>query len=70
MNDTEFALFLARLNTAVLGWEAQLRSVDVKSQGLDADDRGELERSYSLCLQSLGSTREEIQKLSEKQTLT
>jgi hypothetical protein len=69
MNNSEFALFLARLNTAVLGWEAQLKDVDVKSLGLDADDRGELERSYSLCLQSLNSTHEEIQKLSEKQTL-
>jgi hypothetical protein len=69
MNNSEFTLFLARLNTAVLGWEAQLRSVDVKSLGLDSDDRGELEKGYSLCLQSLASTREEIQKLSEKQTL-
>ena len=69
MNSSEFALFLARLDTAALRWEAQLKNVDVKSLGLDSADRGELERSYSLCLQSLDNTREEIQKLSQKQTL-
>jgi hypothetical protein len=69
MNNTELAQFLARLDTAALRWEAQLKNVDVKSLGLDSDDRAELERSYSLCLQSLDNTREEIQTLSQKQTL-
>lgn len=69
MNNSEFALFLARLDTAALRWEALLKNVNVKSLGLDSDDSGELERSYSLCLQSLDNTREEIQELSQKQTL-
>jgi hypothetical protein len=69
MNNAEFALFLARLDTDALRWKAQLRNVDMNSLGLDSDDSGELERSYSLCLQSLDNTREEIQKLSQKQTL-
>jgi hypothetical protein len=69
MNDTEFALFLAHLDGAALQWEAQLRSMDVKSLGLGRQDTGELEEGYSRCLQSLGDAREEIQKLSRKQTL-
>src|ERR1700680_2976523 len=69
MNNSEFALFLAHLDTAALQWEAQLRSVDVKSLGLAREDAGELGASYNLCLQSLDDTRKEIQELSEKQTL-
>jgi hypothetical protein len=69
MNNSEFALFLARLDTAALRWKALLKNVDVKSLGLNSDDSGETERSYSLCLQSLDNMREEIQKLSQKQTL-
>ncbi len=69
MNNGEFALFLARLDTAALRWEVQLKNVDVKSLGLVSDDGTELERSESLCLQSLDNTREEIQELSQKQTL-
>lgn len=70
MNNSEFALFLTRLDTAVLRWEAQLKSVDVKSLGLASQDSEGLEKSYSLCLQSLDNTREEVQKLSQKQTLS
>jgi hypothetical protein len=69
MNDGEFALFLARLDAATLQWEAQLKSVDLKSLGLAPQDAGELEGSYRVCLQSLEDTRAEIQKLSQKQTL-
>jgi hypothetical protein len=69
MNNSEFALFLARLDTAAIRWEAQLKSVDVKSLSLDSHDSVELGRRYSLCLQSLDNTREEIQRLSQKQTL-
>lgn len=69
MNNGEFALFLARLDTAALRWEVQLKNVDVKSLGLVSDDGTELERSENLCLQSLDNTREEIQELSQKQTL-
>lgn len=69
MNNSEFELFLARLDAASRQWEVQLKNVDVKSLGLDSHDSGELGRSYTQCLQSVDNTREEIQKLSQKQTL-
>jgi hypothetical protein len=69
MNNTEFALFLKRLDVGVTQWKAQLRNVDVKSLGLDNRESMELKRSYTLCLQALDNTHEEIQKLAQKQTL-
>jgi hypothetical protein len=41
----------------------------VKSLSPDLQAKQELQRSHSQCLQSLDNTRDEIQKLSEKQTL-
>lgn len=69
MNDDEFALFLKQLDKSVLRWEEQIKDVDVSSMHLDSQDGEELERSYDLSLQCLENTREEIQKLSLKQTL-
>jgi hypothetical protein len=46
-----------------------MKKMDVKSLSLDLQEKQELERSYSRCLQSLDDTRDEIQKLSQKQTL-
>jgi|SRR5712692_2460351 len=69
LNSGEFALFLRKLDTGVLAWKAQLKSHDVKSLGLDVQESEELEKSYNLCLQSLDNTREEIEKLLQKQTL-
>jgi len=69
MNDREFAAFLVRLDSDLLRSEQQLEKMDVKSLSLDAQDKLDLERSYSQCLQSLRDTRVEIQKLSQKQTL-
>jgi hypothetical protein len=69
MNDSEFAIFLQRLDTDVLRSQAQLKKMDMKSLNLGLQEREELERSYDRCLQSLDNTREEIQKLSQKQTL-
>ncbi len=69
MNNGEFALFLRRLDMGASHWKAQLRSVDVKSLRLEHHESEELQRSYGLCLQSIDNTREEIQKLSQKQTL-
>jgi hypothetical protein len=69
MNDSEFAIFLQRLDTDVLRSQAQLKKMNVKSLNLGLQERQELERSYDRCLQSLDNTREEIQKLSLKQTL-
>jgi len=69
MNDSEFAIFLKRLDTDVLRSQAQLKKMDVKSLNVGLQEREELARSYNRCLQSLDNTREEIQKLSQKQTL-
>jgi len=69
MNNREFALFLKRLDAGVLRWQTQLRTVDTKSLRFDPEDRIELERSYRSCVESVRNTREEIQKLSQKQTL-
>jgi hypothetical protein len=69
MNNSEFAIFLKRLDLGVIQWKTQLRNVDLKSLGLDHRESKELNRSYNLCLQALDNTREEIQKLSQKQTL-
>lgn len=69
MSDSEFVLFLRQLDTAVLQWQAQLKNMDVKSVDLDPQDGKELQRSHDLCLRSLQNTREEVQTLTEKQTL-
>jgi len=69
MNDGEFAIFLKRLDTDVLRSQAQLKKMDMKSLNLGVQENEELARSYTRCLQSLDNTREEIQKLSQKQTL-
>lgn len=69
MNDREFANFLERLDADLLRSELQLKKMDVKSLSLDLQEKQDLERSYSQCLQSLDNTRDEIQKLSQKQTL-
>jgi hypothetical protein len=69
MNDSEFAIFLQRLDTDVLRAQAQLKKMDVKSLNLGVQENEELARSYNRCLQSLDNAREEIQKLSLKQTL-
>ena len=69
MNDSEFTTFLRRLDTAMLRSQLKLRSMDVKSLSLDVQQREELESSYNRCLESLDNAREEIQKLTQKQTL-
>jgi hypothetical protein len=69
MNDREFSAFLVRLDSDLVRSEQQLKKMDVISLSLDAQDKRDLERSYSQCLQSLDDTRDEIQKLSQKQTL-
>ena len=69
MNDREFSTFLQRLDTELQRSQSQLKKMDVKSLTQDAQERNELETGYNRCLQSLDSTREEIQKLSQKQTL-
>jgi hypothetical protein len=69
MNDREFSAFLVHLDSDLVRSQQQLKKMDVKSLSLDAQDKRDLERSYSQCLQSLDDTRDEIQKLSQKQTL-
>jgi len=69
MNDGEFAVFLKRLDTDVARSQVQLKKMDVKSLSVGLQESDELERSYNRCLQTLDNAREEIQKLSQKQTL-
>src|SRR5260221_10999139 len=69
MNDSEFAMFLGRLDAGMLRSQVQLKKMDVQSLHLDVQDRQELVRSHERCLQSLDNSREEIQKLLQKQTL-
>jgi hypothetical protein len=69
MNDGEFAIFLKRLDKDVARSQVQLKKMDVKSTGVGLQESDELERSYNRCLQTLDNAREEIQKLSQKQTL-
>jgi hypothetical protein len=69
MNDGEFAAFLDHLDKDMLRSQTQLKQMNVKSLSLDLQEREELGRSYDRCLQSLDNAREEIQKLSQKQTL-
>src|ERR1700730_16304788 len=69
MNDREFATFLGRLDSDLLRSKLQMQKMDVKSLSLDLQEKQDLERSYGQCLQSLDNTRDEIQKLSQKQTL-
>jgi len=69
MNDREFTTFLGRLDSDLLRSQLQLKKMDVKSLSLDVQEKQDLERSYTQCLQSLDNTRDEIQKLSQKQTL-
>ena len=69
MNDSEFATFLGRLDSAMLHSQLQLKKMDVQSLSLDVQETAELERSHERCLQSLENAREEIQKLLQRQTL-
>jgi hypothetical protein len=69
MSDSQFSTFLQRLDSNLLRSQLQLKKMDVKSLGLDLQEKQELVRSYGRCLQSVDNTRDEIQKLSQKQTL-
>jgi hypothetical protein len=69
MNDSEFGLFAERLDADVSHWQTQLQRLDLNSLGLDREARREVERSRGVCLQVLGNTREDLEKLSPKQTL-
>jgi hypothetical protein len=69
MNDDEFASFLTRLNTDILHSEAHLQKIDLKSLKLGLPESKELDRSYDRCVQTLNSIQEEIQRLSQRQTL-
>jgi hypothetical protein len=46
-----------------------MKKMDMKSLRTDAQEKQDLARSYERCLQSLDNTRDEIQKLAQKQTL-
>lgn len=69
MNDREFGIFLGRLDSSLIRSQQQLKKMDVQSLSMDLQEKQDLRRSYAQCLQSLDNTRDEIQKLSQKQTL-
>lgn len=69
MNDREFSGFLEHLDAELVRSHKQLNKMEVRSLSLDFQEQRELESSYNRCLQSLDSARDEIQKLSQKQTL-
>jgi hypothetical protein len=69
MSDSQFATFLERLDADLLRSHVLLKKMDMKSLSLDLQEKLELQRSYGQCLQSIDNTRDEIQKLSQKQTL-
>lgn len=69
MNDREFSAFLGHLDAELVHSQKQLNKMEVRSLSLDFQEQRELESSYNRCLQSLDSARDEIQKLSQKQTL-
>jgi hypothetical protein len=69
MNDTEFATFLQHLDGDLLRSELQMKKMDLRSLKLDAQETEELGRTYERCLDAIEGTRDEIQKLSQKQTL-
>jgi len=69
MSDDEFATFLGHLDADLIGSQEKFKKMDVKSVSLDPQQSADMKRSYDRCLQSLENSREEIQKLSQKQTL-
>lgn len=69
MNGDEFTAFLGRLDSGVIDWKAQVKRVDVRLLGLDPHEFEQTERSQTLCVQALDDTREDLQKLAQKQTL-
>jgi hypothetical protein len=69
MSDSEFSSFLQRLDAELHRSQLQLKKMDLKSVSLDVQEKADLQRSYSRCLQSLDDARDEVQKLSQKQTL-
>lgn len=69
MSDGEFNVFLSRLEADVVHWKVQLSQMDMRSLTSDRQEGAELVRSHDLCLRSLDGTRQEIQSLSQKQTL-
>src|SRR5450755_2813061 len=69
MNDGEFTTFLKRLDSDLLRSQLQLKNMDVRSLRLDEQQGEEMEGNYNRCLESLDNAREEIQKLTQKQTL-
>ena len=69
MNDTEFSAFLKRLDADLLNWKKRLASLPVASLTVEPQEAQELRRSHTICLQVIANTREDIQRLSKKQTL-
>ena len=69
MNDAEFGTFLQRLDLELVHAQSQMKKMDMRLVNLDAQGKQDLLRSYERCLESLEDSRDEIQKLEQKQTL-
>lgn len=69
MNSDEFTTFLGRLDSEMLDSKVQLKNVDVKSLGLDLQTGKELQKCQVRSMQSLDNVREDIEYLSQRQTL-
>jgi hypothetical protein len=69
MSDSEFATFLQNLDSDLVHAQLEMKKMDLKAVSLDPEESQELARSYERCLQSVENARDEIQKLSQKQTL-
>lgn len=68
MDTMQVSRFLKMLDTDLVKWEARLRKLDVASLGVEFQEQKEIESIYDSCLEALDSIREDITKLSEKQT--
>ncbi len=69
MNDSEFDVFLKKLDADALDWETRLKTLDVSSLRLGTEDSKEIGRSYTLCYKAIENTREDIQNLTHRQVL-
>lgn len=69
MNDAEFATFLQRLDAELLRAQSRIKNMDMRALSLDAQETQDLLKNHERCLESLGNARDEVQKLTQKQTL-
>ena len=69
MDSRQFHLFLKILEKDVATWQARLKSIDLISLRLEAQEQEEIERRYDFCQEVLERIQDEVTKLSQDQTL-